>query len=44
MWFTNPNINLEYAILKILASLIVIFLIMPLHEFAHGFVAYRLGD
>ncbi len=44
MWFTNPNISLGYALLKILASLIVIFLIMPLHEFAHSFVAYKLGD
>ncbi len=44
MWFLSPYVNLEYAIMKILASLIVIFLVMPFHEFAHGFVAYKLGD
>lgn len=28
----------------ILASLVVVFLILPLHELAHGWVAYKLGD
>lgn len=31
-------------IASILGSLIVIFLTLPIHEFAHGFVAYKLGD
>lgn len=44
MWFLRPGITPEFAILKVLATLIVIFLIMPFHEFAHGFVAYKLGD
>lgn len=44
MWFLRSGITPELAILKILATLIVIFLIMPFHEFAHGFVAYKLGD
>ena len=29
---------------SIIASLIVIFLTLPIHEFAHGFVAHKLGD
>ena len=44
MWFLRSFVTPELAILKILATLIVIFLIMPFHEFAHGFVAYKLGD
>lgn len=44
MWFLNSSITIEQAILKILALLVVVFLILPLHEFAHGFVAYKLGD
>lgn len=44
MWFLRSGMTPELAILKILATLIVIFLIMPFHEFAHGFVAYKLGD
>ena len=31
-------------IYSIIASLIVIFLTLPIHEFAHGFVAHKLGD
>ena len=30
--------------LYILSSLVVIFLILPFHEWAHAFVAYKLGD
>lgn len=28
----------------IMSALIVIFLTLPVHEFAHGFIAYKLGD
>lgn len=44
MWFLSPGVTLEYAILQILASLLVTFLILPFHEFAHGYVAYKFGD
>lgn len=44
MWFLRQGITLESAVLKILAALVVIFLVMPLHEYAHGLVAYKLGD
>ena len=32
------------VIMQILAILFVIFCILPVHEWAHGFVAYKLGD
>ena len=44
MWFLRPGITLEYAILQIFTLLIFIFLVLPLHEFAHGYVAYKCGD
>ena len=30
--------------MRILAAIIIIFFILPLHEYAHGWVAYKLGD
>ena len=44
MWFLQPGLTMADVLMRILATLVVIFLIMPLHEFAHGFVAYKLGD
>ena len=38
------SVNFSSLLATILASLVVIFLILPLHELAHGWVAYRLGD
>ncbi len=40
----SDELSLDVIIYSILASLIVIFLTLPVHEFAHGFVANRLGD
>lgn len=36
--------KLSIILPQIAAVLVVIFLILPLHEWAHGFVAYKLGD
>lgn len=44
MWFLQDGMTLTQAIMNILALLITIFVIMPVHEWAHGFVAYKLGD
>lgn len=44
MWFLQPGMTIERAITIILSILLTIFLIMPIHEWAHGFVAYKLGD
>lgn len=40
----SGNVDLISIIVYIISSLMVIFLVMPLHEWAHGFVAYKLGD
>lgn len=40
----HGTLSVESAIMQILAVSIIVFLVMPLHEFAHGFVAYKLGD
>lgn len=40
----SGNINIIEIIVYIISSLMVIFLVMPLHEWAHGFVANKLGD
>ena len=40
----SGNIDFASLIVCILSSLTVIFLTMPVHEFAHGFAATKLGD
>lgn len=40
----SGSLSLEGAIVYILSSLVVIFLTLPVHEFAHGFAATKLGD
>ena len=37
-------VSWESILMQILATLFVIFCILPLHEFAHGWMAERLGD
>jgi len=41
---TNIYTLIPTALMYIFSSLIVIFLTLPIHEFAHGFVATKLGD
>lgn len=38
------GLSLENFLAQILASVMVIFFVLPFHEWAHGFVAYKLGD
>lgn len=38
------GLSFAQIIIYIISSLTVIFITMPIHEFAHGFVATRLGD
>lgn len=40
----HGTLSIESAIMQILAVSMIVFLVMPLHEFAHGFIAYKLGD
>lgn len=40
----SGNYGFTDVIIYILSSLAVVFLTMPIHEFAHGFIADKLGD
>ncbi len=40
----SGNGNIMTVIMYILSTLLTIFLVLPLHECAHGFVASKLGD
>ena len=40
----SQNFSFFSVVIYILSVLMVIFLVNPLHECAHGFVAYKLGD
>lgn len=44
MWLFNSGITLMDVVMRIMAVLIIVFLILPLHECAHGWVASKLGD
>ncbi len=38
------NLTFETALSTILAVLLIVFLVLPFHEWAHAFTAYKLGD
>ncbi len=38
------NVSLIQFIMFVISSLIIIFLTLPIHEWAHGYAAYKLGD
>ena len=40
----SGNLDFGSAIIYILSSLVVIFLTLPVHEYAHGWTAVKLGD
>ena len=40
----DSNLDIIDAIVYIISAITVIFLTMPVHEFAHAFAAYKLGD
>lgn len=40
----SGNFSLESAIIQILVILLVVFVFLPVHEFAHAGVAYLMGD
>lgn len=44
MWFLQSNLNIVDVLIRILSVLVIIFTVLPLHECAHGWVAYKLGD
>lgn len=42
--FRGGRVDFMSVVITLAASLLVIFLIMPFHEWAHAFTAYHLGD
>lgn len=44
MLLSGGQVDFTILVAQIFSVLFIIFLILPLHEFAHGFVAYKLGD
>ncbi|WP_242964885.1 site-2 protease family protein [Scatolibacter rhodanostii] len=42
--FSGGHVDISQLIAYILSVLFIIFLILPLHEYAHGWTAYKLGD
>ena len=40
----SGGLDFTNAIIYILSTVLVVFLTLPVHEFAHGFVAVKLGD
>ena len=39
----SGSLTMQDAVMEILAVVMIVFLVLPLHEMAHGFVAYKLG-
>lgn len=44
MWFLQSGITFEHVLIRILAILAVVFFSLPFHEYAHAYVANKLGD
>lgn len=40
----NGNLDFFVVLVRVAVALLVIFLVMPFHEWAHAFTAYHLGD
>ena len=44
MWFLQNGLTIQDVLIQILAILVVIFIVLPFHEFLRAFIAYKLGD
>ena len=44
MSLISGGLNFQSALTEILALLVIIFLVLPFHEWAHAFTALKLGD
>ncbi|MCR4926233.1 MAG: site-2 protease family protein, partial [Clostridiales bacterium] len=42
--FSGETFNAASLIAQVLVSVFVVFCVLPIHEFAHSLVAYKLGD
>lgn len=38
------NVDLMSVLVQVIATLVIVVVILPFHEFAHGWAAYKLGD
>ena len=44
LWFLQSGITFQQVLMHVLSIVVIIALILPFHEWAHGFAAYKLGD
>jgi Zn-dependent protease len=44
MWFLQNGLTIQNILIQILAILVVIFAVLPFHEFLRAFIAHKLGD
>ncbi|MDP4119734.1 MAG: site-2 protease family protein [Bacillota bacterium] len=42
--FLSGNVDLVGLLIQVFALLLIIFIVLPFHEWAHAIVAYKLGD
>lgn len=40
----TAGVSFQNLLAYFLSSAVIVFLVLPVHEFAHGYVAYKLGD
>ena len=40
----NGNFSVLQTLMYVVSSLVIVFLVLPMHEWAHGFAATKLGD
>lgn len=44
MWFLQPGLTFQSLVARIFAILVIVFLVLPFHEYVRSLVAYKLGD
>ncbi len=44
MWFLEPGLTFQSLLARISAILLIVFLVLPFHEYIRSLVAYKLGD
>ena len=42
--FRGGQVDFQSIVIQLLALLVIIFLVLPFHEWAHAFTALKLGD
>ncbi len=44
MWFLQQGLTFQSLLARIFAILVIVFLVLPFHEYVRSLVAYKLGD